>query len=175
MNPGEADPVRNRVADCALATSAARMTLRSARARHLLFCLAPLLGGVSACRSRPAEAPRPESERLLASAVERLAAGFPTEALTLHDRAVEPAPGDLEARRQRAHCRVRLGMDLEALEDLDRALALGADDAWTHYVRGVGLRATGDAPGAIASFTLALERDPGHSPGPSWPAGRGSR
>jgi len=69
--------------------------------------------------------------------------------------------------------RVVEAADEEALADLDRAIALGAD--WTGYLlRARTRQELGDAAGAIADFRRVLEENPQHTEAREALAGSGT-
>ena len=87
------------------------------------------------------------------------------EALLELDRAaaLEPDEGDYQGTC--AWTRVLAGEAtyLQALGALDRAATLAPRSARVHHYLGVARRESGDAPGALAAFTRAVELDPSHA------------
>src|SRR5206468_2287501 len=91
---------------------------------------------------------RAEIYRLLGRADEARQAGRPAEADDDFGRAIARRPALAEAYCNRALARVSLKKYREAIEDLDRALALGADPAYVLFLRADARQRAGDPRGA---------------------------
>ncbi len=76
-------------------------------------------------------------------------------------RLIALTPTEARGFWRRGEALVQAGKPAEALRDLDRAIALGSDERGAaHYARGLAQQALGDVAGALASFGVAIERDP---------------
>jgi len=71
---------------------------------------------------------------------------------------IDPDLGDTRA--DLALARIDQGRTAEALAELERALANGADAVKVHWARGLAAQHSGDLRGAIASYREALRTDP---------------
>jgi tetratricopeptide (TPR) repeat protein len=78
-------------------------------------------------------------------------------------RLISMRPAEARGYWRRGEALVRVGKHAEALRDLDRALALGADETGAaNFARGQAQEALGDLDGARASYDTAIERNPGN-------------
>ena len=94
-------------------------------------------------------------------------------AIGAYSRALELDPDYMTSLLGRAEASGVLGRHEEALADLDRAIALGAD--WTGYLlRARTRQELGDAAGAIADFRRVLEENPQHTEAREALAGSGT-
>ena len=82
------------------------------------------------------------------------------QAIATLSRALAAAPDDVEALRWRGHAYTGAKRYAEGLADLERALELGAEDAWTHYARAMALHHLGQHERAVRGYTDALAIDP---------------
>ena len=80
-------------------------------------------------------------------------------AIALLDRALAQAPDDLEALRWRGHAFTGSEQHERARADLNRALELGADDAWVHYAHAMALHHLGQLEAAVRGYSAALAID----------------
>jgi len=104
----------------------------------------------------------PEDTRWLAiRALSLSAAGRAGEALPLYQRLVALEPGQRTHWSNLGNCLCELGREAEALEPMRRALALGADDAATHFAMARACRAVLDPDAALAHIARALAFAPG--------------
>ncbi|KQY50535.1 sulfotransferase [Lysobacter sp. Root494] len=87
-------------------------------------------------------------------------AGRASEALPLYQRLVELQPGERTHWSNLGNCLCELDREPEALEPLQRALELGADDAATHFAMARARRATGNPKLALAHIERALGFEP---------------
>jgi tetratricopeptide (TPR) repeat protein len=81
-------------------------------------------------------------------------------ALTSLDRHIEDYPQDPNGYCYRGICYERLDKLPQALVDLDRAIALQAGQPVFHQARGRARQKSGDLAGALADFSLTIERKP---------------
>jgi len=109
-----------------------------------------------------------EADPQFAPAIRNLVAWLPDDAVPATDiaaleRIVARIPDHAEAHAALGALHLRGAFEAEsALVALDRARALGLDDADVHARRGVALHDLGRADEAIAAFDLALARNPRH-------------
>jgi tetratricopeptide (TPR) repeat protein len=89
-----------------------------------------------------------------------LSAGNVAKARQLIGRAIELAPASAEYHAQHARCHAALNRGPEALEQVDKALALGGADALTLDTIGVVLSKLGDHARAAAVFERAVAAQP---------------
>ncbi len=76
-------------------------------------------------------------------------------------RLISARPSEARGYWRRGEALVCLGKPAEALRDLERAIALGGDERGAaHFARGMAQQALGDIPAALASYDVAIERDP---------------
>jgi tetratricopeptide (TPR) repeat protein len=86
----------------------------------------------------------------------------PAGAVGAYARALALDPGYAPALLGRGEALQKLGRHRDALLDLDRAIASGAD--WTgHLLRARARQALGDVAGAVADFRRVIEENPGHA------------
>lgn len=75
-------------------------------------------------------------------------------------KALAAHPDDVEALRWRGHAYTGAQQYDKAFADLDRALELGAEDAWTHYAHAMALHHLGHYQEAVRGYSRALAIDP---------------
>lgn len=107
---------------------------------------------------------------LLEKAEYLLLGGDPRDALDMLVEAAQAAPDDPRPYARQAEIRVSLGepdadgeggsLLCRAVDDLDRAAALGLDTAETRFLKLRALAALGDLPAARAAYAAALALDP---------------
>jgi tetratricopeptide (TPR) repeat protein len=81
-------------------------------------------------------------------------------ALVSLDRHIEDYPQDPNGYCYRGICSERLDKLPQALTDLDRAIALQAGQPVFHHARGRARQKSGDLRGALADFSITIERKP---------------
>jgi tetratricopeptide (TPR) repeat protein len=113
-------------------------------------------------------------------------AGEYEEAVSLSDTAIDPDSINGESYGERGRCLAVLGFHLDAIDDFNRAISQGIDEADTHLGRAASRLAIGDFDGALADYEEAvrlsktdtphsneLNRDAKESGWPSWAAMHG--
>lgn len=123
---------------------------------RLPFVLAATIAFASA--QVPEPAPAPPADPVATGRQQALAHEWPAAIATL-SAVLAKTPDDVEALRWRGHAFTGAERFAEALVDLDRALALGAADAWTNYGRAMALQHLGRLEEALAGYSRALEID----------------
>lgn len=87
-------------------------------------------------------------------------AGRAGESLPLYQRLVELQPGERTHWSNLGNCLCELDREIEALEPLQRALELGADNAATHFAMARACRAAGNPKRALTHIERALAFEP---------------
>lgn len=76
-------------------------------------------------------------------------------------RLISMRPAEARGFWRRGEALVHSGKPAEALRDLERAIALGGDERGAaHFARGMAQQALGDVAAALASYDVAIDRDP---------------
>ena len=83
-----------------------------------------------------------------------------TEAIAAYTQAIETAPRDARAYKQRGLAHARLGNVQQAYEDLNKAIALDPQDAIAYNQRGIASFAAGNAQAALKDFSKTIELQP---------------
>ncbi|HUQ63202.1 MAG TPA: tetratricopeptide repeat protein [Acidimicrobiales bacterium] len=100
------------------------------------------------------------AERLV-RAHQRDTAGKAGDAIRLYDSVLEVEPANVEALTYKGWLLARAGLGKEALESLDRAIAIAPEYPDPHFFRGVVIyRDQGDPAAAIPEFETFLARNP---------------
>lgn len=120
---------------------------------------ADLRGAHAACLNVLAAQPAHADAHFLLGMI-ALSAGNVGKARQLIGRAIELAPASAEYHAQYARCQATLNHGPEALEQVDKALALGDADALTLDTIGVVLSQLGDHKRAAAVFERAVAAQP---------------
>lgn len=90
------------------------------------------------------------------------------EAIDTLTKALAAHPDDIEALRWRGHAYTGAQQYEKAFADLERALDLGAEDAWTNYAHAMALYHLGHSEEAVRGYTTALAIDPGFVKAYEW-------
>jgi tetratricopeptide (TPR) repeat protein len=84
-------------------------------------------------------------------------------ALADYTRLISMRPEEARGFRRRGEILLRAGKPVEALRDLDRAVALGGSEGTgAHYARGMAHAALGDVDAVLAAYDAAIEHEPTH-------------
>jgi tetratricopeptide (TPR) repeat protein len=89
------------------------------------------------------------------------AAARADQALAVYRRLVELEPRQATHWSNLGNCLCELGREREALEPMERALALGAHEAGAHFAMARGCNANGDPRESLRHIEMALEKEPG--------------
>src|SRR5215470_7435622 len=101
----------------------------------------------------------PSSDFLQTGNVHFLAQRYP-EAIAAYTQAIETAPHDARAYKNRGLAYARLGDVQQTYEDLNKAIALDPQDAVAYNQRGIASFAAGDVQAALQDFTRTIELQP---------------
>ena len=82
------------------------------------------------------------------------------EAVAAYTKAIEAAPRDSRAYKQRGMAHAKLGNGPQAYKDLSKAIELDPQDAIAYNQRGIASFAAGKLPAALKDFTKAIELQP---------------
>src|SRR5215475_5155392 len=82
------------------------------------------------------------------------------EAIAAYTQAIETAPHDARAYKNRGLAYAKLGNVLQAYEDLNQAIALDPQDAIAYNQRGIASFAAGNAQAALKDFSKTIELQP---------------
>ena len=130
-----------------------------------LYQRGDMAGAAAICTRVLNEAPRYFDALHLAGILASQSGDYPRALLLMGEAlAVVPntqAQGQLMSNRAIAYA--GMGRHVEALADLDRALAAGARHAYVHYNRGTSLHGLRRLEDAIAAYDAAIAQMPGHT------------
>ena len=101
----------------------------------------------------------PSSDFLQTGNVHFLAQRYP-EAIAAYTQAIETAPRDARAYKNRGLAYARLGDVQQAYEDLNKAIALDPQDAIAYNQRGIASFAAGNVQAALKDFSKTIELQP---------------